>query len=68
MGKLVVINLGSSNLLNGFPQVTAQMWGIGSSFSEQVVGSLPPAPQLFELYQYWQSIYAFIYQRNKKQR
>ena len=63
MTKLVVINLGSGDLLNGFPQVTVQMWAIGSSFSEQVVGSLPPAPGLFELYQYWQSIYRCLCDR-----
>ncbi len=63
MSKLVVINLGSGDLLHGFPQVTAQTWGAGSSFSEQVAGSLPPAPGLVELYRYWQSIYRCLCDR-----
>lgn len=57
MSKLVVINLGSGDLLNGFSQVTAQLWAEKSSFPEQFMGSLPPAPGLVEQYRYWRSIY-----------
>ena len=63
MSKVVVINLGSGDLLNGFPQVTAQMWGTVFSFSEQTVGYLPPAADLVELYQSWQSIYRCLCDR-----
>ena len=57
MSTLVILNLGSGDLLNGFPQVTVRIWTTGSSLPEQSVGSLPPAPELIELYPSWQSIY-----------
>ena len=57
MSKLVVINLGSGNLFVGFPHITVQIWTTGFSLPEQFVGSLPPAPNLVELYQRWQLIY-----------
>lgn len=57
MSTLVILNLGSGDLLNGFPQVSVRIWTAGSSLPEQSVGSLPPAPQLIELYQTWQSNY-----------
>lgn len=56
MSTLVILNLGSGDLLNGFPQVTVRIW-TRSSLPEQSTGSLPPAPKLIELYQTWQSIY-----------
>lgn len=57
MSTLVILNLGSGDLFSGFPQVTVRIWAAGSSLPEQSVGSLPPAPQLSELYQTWQSNY-----------
>ena len=57
MSKLVVLNLGSGDLLTGFPQVTGRLWSAASSLPEQSVGSLPPAPKLIELYRTWQSTY-----------
>lgn len=57
MSTLVILNLGSGDLLHGFPQVTVQIWTAGRSLPEKSVGSLPPAPKLIELYQTWQSIY-----------
>ena len=57
MSTLVILNLGSGDLLSGFPRVTVRLWPVGSSLPEQSVGSLPPAPKLIELYQTWQSIY-----------
>ena len=57
MSTLVILNLGSGDLFNGFPQVTVRIWTAGSNLPEQSVGSLPPAPQLSELYQTWQSNY-----------
>jgi WD40 repeat protein/KaiC/GvpD/RAD55 family RecA-like ATPase len=63
--KSVLINLGSGDLHDGFPRVTAQLWGVDSiregrierSLPEQYVGSLPPAPQLIRLYRNWQTVY-----------
>lgn len=64
MSRLVVINLGSGSLSHGFPQVTAQIWTTGFSLPEQVVGSLPPAPALIELYQNWRSVYCSLCNRH----
>lgn len=63
MDKLVVINLGNGDLLSGFPYVTAQLWTTGFSLPEKFVGSLPPAPNLVELYQNWQLIYRCLCNR-----
>ena len=57
MSTLVILNLGSGDLVNGFTQVTVRLWLPGNSLPEQSVGSLPPAPRLIELYRTWQSIY-----------
>ena len=57
IAKSVVINLGSGDLNNGFPTVTAQLFTNQSSFPEQFTGSLPQAPHLADLYRNWQSIY-----------
>ena len=54
--KTVVINLGSGDLINGFPRVTAQVY-TKDNRHEQFIGSLPPFPDLIELYRNWQSIY-----------
>jgi WD40 repeat protein len=55
--KSIVINLGSGDISQGFPLITAQLWKSDDRFREQYLGSLPPAPHLIELYQNWQSIY-----------
>ena len=57
MSTLVILNLGSGDLLSGFPQVTVRLWTAGISLPEQSVGSLPPAPKLIELYRTWQLNY-----------
>ncbi|MEI2577578.1 nSTAND1 domain-containing NTPase [Scytonema sp. PRP1] len=57
MSKSVVISLGSGDLNNGFPNVTARLWSSGNSFPEQFIGSLPAAPSLVELCQNWQLNY-----------
>ena len=57
MSKLVILNIGSGDLLSGCPQVTVRIWTPGRSLPEQSVGSLQPAPKLIELYRTWQSIY-----------
>jgi WD40 repeat protein/energy-coupling factor transporter ATP-binding protein EcfA2 len=63
--KSVLINLGSGDLHQGFPRVTAQLWdiaaaqggGMARSLPEQYVGSLPAAPQLVRLHRNWQTVY-----------
>ncbi len=61
MSKSVVINLGNGDLYKGCEQVTAQLWILDNPFPEQFVGSLPPAPNLVELYQRWQFMYLSFY-------
>jgi WD40 repeat protein/ABC-type dipeptide/oligopeptide/nickel transport system ATPase component len=65
MSKSVVINLGSGNLADGFPRVTAQLWVVHSSLPEQYIGSLPPAPSLTELYRSWQMHYRTLCNRRQ---
>ena len=61
MSNLVILNIGSGDLLHGFPQVTVQIWTRGRNLPEQSVGCLPCSPGLIELYQSWQSIYHCLY-------
>ncbi|HAX80435.1 MAG TPA: Chase2 sensor protein [Cyanobacteria bacterium UBA11372] len=60
MGKLVVLNLGNGDLNIGFPSVTAQLSEDGNSL--QCTGSLPPAPELIQLYRRWQLLYRLLYE------
>ncbi|MBW4627719.1 MAG: CHAT domain-containing protein [Brasilonema octagenarum HA4186-MV1] len=60
MSKSVVINLGSGDLNNGFPNVTARLWSSGKSLAQQFIGSLPPTPFLVQLLHNWQSNYKNI--------
>jgi WD40 repeat protein/energy-coupling factor transporter ATP-binding protein EcfA2 len=57
MNKSVLINLGSGDLYEGFPRVTAQLRSTANALPEQYIGSLPAAPELVELYRNWQLIY-----------
>jgi WD40 repeat protein len=57
MNKSVLINLGSGDLYEGFPRVTAQLRSAANALPEQYIGSLPAAPELVELYRNWQLIY-----------
>ncbi|MGB3760313.1 MAG: CHAT domain-containing protein [Rivularia sp. (in: cyanobacteria)] len=61
MSKLVVINLGNGELEKGFEQVTARLWEVGNSFPEQFIGSLPPAPELAQLYRNWRLSYQSLF-------
>lgn len=62
MSKLVVINLEKGNLTDGFSPVTAQLWD-NKSRPIKFTGSLPPAPEIAELYKRFQLIYQALYQR-----
>ena len=66
MTKLVVISLGEGSLTKGFPKVTAQLWETNNSRPAQFSGGLPSAPEIYELYQSFQSTYEAIYQSLKK--
>ncbi|NJM49014.1 MAG: hypothetical protein HC860_24985 [Alkalinema sp. RU_4_3] len=62
MSKSVVINLGTGDLGDGLPRVTAQVWLDERSRPEQSIGSLPPAPCLVELYRHWQAFYRTLWE------
>jgi CHASE2 domain-containing sensor protein len=62
MGKLVVLNLGMGDLNQGFPSVTAQLSEDGNSVPFQCTGSLPPAPELIQLYRRWWLLYRLLYE------
>ncbi|NJK49096.1 CHASE2 domain-containing protein [Candidatus Gracilibacteria bacterium] len=62
MSRLVVINLGSGNLLDGCSEVTAQISLAESDRHPiQCRGSLPPAPEIDQLYKTWQLLYREFY-------
>ena len=54
---LVVINLGTGNLYDGFPDVTAGLRELNNPRPQQFVGNLPPASNLVELYRNWRLMY-----------
>ncbi|NJR40968.1 MAG: hypothetical protein HC781_21675, partial [Leptolyngbyaceae cyanobacterium CSU_1_4] len=53
MSQLVVLNLAQGNLTEGCPTVIAQIWQADRPTAMQVLGRLPPAPKLDELYARW---------------
>ena len=62
MSRLVVINLGSGDLQQGCPSITARIPHTGGiRHSMQFRGSLPPAPEIDRLYQRWQVLYEAFY-------
>ena len=67
MSRLVVINLGLGSLEKGCPNVLAQIWSeAGSLHSMQVMGSLPTAPALGQLYRCFQLLYRRFYQQGSR--
>jgi CHASE2 domain-containing sensor protein len=63
MSKLIVINLEKGNLNDGFSPVTAYLWETNNSRPIKFTGSLPPAPELAELYKRFQLIYQALHER-----
>ncbi|MDZ8069876.1 MAG: CHASE2 domain-containing protein [Nostoc sp. DedQUE08] len=63
MSKLVVFSFLGGDLNQGFPVVTAQVWCDNQFVPVKLTGSLPPAPELSELYRRWQLLYAAVHQR-----
>ncbi|RCJ38859.1 Chase2 sensor protein [Nostoc punctiforme NIES-2108] len=63
MSKLVVFSFLGGDLNQGFPVVTAQLWCHDEFVPVKLTGSLPPAPELSELYRRWQLLYAAVHQR-----
>ncbi|MEH2286835.1 CHASE2 domain-containing protein [Nostoc sp.] len=63
MSKLIVISLEKGNLNDGFFPVTAQLWETNNSRPIKFTASLPPAPNIAELYKRFQLIYQALYKR-----
>lgn len=65
MSQRIVLNLGRGNFDQGCPFVTAQLWSDSQVDSPampmQFSGSLPPAPNLEDLYPCWQRLYEALY-------
>ncbi|MBD2195809.1 MULTISPECIES: CHASE2 domain-containing protein [Calothrix] len=63
MNKLVVFSFLSGDLHQGFSAVTAQVWDSNRQYPMKLTGTLPPAPELSELYHRWQLLYEALHQR-----
>ncbi|NJN73218.1 MAG: CHAT domain-containing protein, partial [Limnothrix sp. RL_2_0] len=57
MSQLVVLNLGSGNLDNGFPGIVAEVWDRENEPPIKLVGQLPACPTLLKSYYCWRSLY-----------
>lgn len=62
MSKLVLIRLDKGNLNDGFSPVTAQYWETSNTLPTQFTASLPPAPEIAEIYKRFQLIYESLHQ------
>lgn len=63
MIERVVLNLGKGNCYRGCDAITARLWDHQPGLPTQVTGSLPPAPDLAELYQQWRFLYEALNKR-----
>ncbi|KAM3111202.1 CHASE2 domain-containing protein [Phormidesmis sp. 146-33] len=61
MSHLVVLNLGNGDWQTGLSNVIAQLWEADQSQPMQFTGSLPPMPELGDLYERWRSLYEALY-------
>ncbi len=59
MGKLVILKFGAGSLAQGFP-VTLQIGEETTRPTLEIAGSLPPAPELLQAYQQWQTMYRHL--------
>ena len=62
MSRVVILSLGQGNLKYGFPAVTLQLGESNYAYRMKFAGSLPPAPEIAQLYRNWQSLYSAFYQ------
>ncbi|PAX53545.1 CHASE2 domain-containing protein [Brunnivagina elsteri] len=63
MGRLVTLNLSRGNLYEGFPDVTMRLGEPNSAYQMKFSASLPPAPEIPEIYRNWQSLYSGLCNR-----
>lgn len=62
MSHLISINLGLGNLSDGYRNITVQISSADELFSvSKCRGSLPPAPEITQLYRQWQLLYREFY-------
>ncbi len=57
MSQLVILNLGSGNLNDGFPGIVAEVWERDNEPPIKLVAQLPACPILYESYYRWRSLY-----------
>ncbi|MEQ8957852.1 MAG: CHAT domain-containing protein [Coleofasciculus sp. C2-GNP5-27] len=65
MSELVVLNLGQGDFNQGFPSVTARL-GQPGNLGMQMSGSLPPAPDIPQLYTNWRLLYQCLYRQGRR--
>ncbi|MGD1897826.1 MAG: CHAT domain-containing protein [Phormidesmis sp.] len=63
MSKTVVISLGKGSLRQGLPHIATRLWTAQRPQVQQTIGSLPPAPELADIYRVWQSTYRALSDR-----
>lgn len=63
MDTLVVFSFLGGDLHQGFPVVTAQIWDSSKPYPIKFTSSLPPVPELPELYRRWRLLYEALHQR-----
>ncbi len=63
MNHLVSLSLGAGSCQLGFQTVTVQLWSDLTALPVKFSGSLPPAPELIELYDRWQALYQALHHR-----
>ncbi|MBD2206472.1 CHASE2 domain-containing protein [Calothrix sp. FACHB-1219] len=69
MSKLLVFSLLGGDFKQGFAVVTAQLWDTNQSLSVKFIGSLPPVPELPNIYHKWRLLYEAVHCRlGSKQR
>lgn len=63
MSQHVVLSLGNGDLSSGFPTVTVHLWKDSKPYPMKFTGSLPPAPEISQLYRSWQALYTALHYR-----
>ena len=58
---VAILQLGSGSLQAGFSHVTVAIGREKQPYHTQTVASLPPAPELLDLYRKWQTLYVALY-------
>ena len=56
-----LLSLGAGSWQQGFESVTLQLWAQDSRTPIQFSGSLPAAPELYQVFQEWRSLYHALY-------